>query len=73
MCNGNMKYVSDLIQLQRGDREGLFTSPIYRTHSYIPTLQPSIVMLKMAASAEHLWIMWYFYYKSTQFNFGTEL
>jgi len=29
------------------------TSPIYRTRSYICTLQPSIVMLKTAANAEH--------------------
>ena len=35
------------------------TSSIYRTRSYIPTLQPSIVTLKMAANAKHQWIMWY--------------
>ena len=50
----------------RFDRKGLkrrlisvITSPIYRTCSYIPTLQPSIVTLKTAANAEHQQIMWH--------------
>ena len=57
-----------------------FTSPIYRTRSYIPTLQPSIVTLKTAANAEHQRITWYLNIFITnqpstdiQFNFATEL
>jgi len=55
-------------------------SPIYRTRSYIPTLQPSIVTLKTAANAEHQQITWYLNIFITnqpstdiQFNFATEL
>jgi len=36
----------------------IITSPIYRTRSYIRTLQPSIVTLKTAAIAEYLNISW---------------
>ena len=44
------------------------TSPIYRTCSYIRTLQPSIVTLKTAANAKHPRITWQLNIFITNFN-----